>query len=215
MAISPTYTHKQQNTHKKKKGAWAPPLLRVDNGAHLHPSSLFAKSWQWSPLAPTSNKTKGKKKGVWVPPLLRLDDGVHLHPQTIKHKEKKKEFVFLPKLGDGAHPLLEAIKQKEKKEELAFVESWERCPPKPKPKPKEKRKIGCLPLSSCFQTFHSLSSKLSTLQILSSLNPNVQLVGDGVITGGIWGRWVGRLREVDGLVERRVVGFRFVGEKLK
>jgi hypothetical protein len=55
-------------------------------------------------------------------------------------------------------------------------------------KKKEKMKIRCLPLSSCFQTFHSSSSKLFTLQALSSLNPNAQPVGDGVTARGVWGR---------------------------
>jgi hypothetical protein len=80
---------------------------------------------------------------------------------------------------------------------------------------KIKIKIGCLPLGSCFQTFHSSSSKLSTLQALSALNPNAQLVGDGVIARRVWGRWVGRMREVDGLVGGRevdgLVGGRVLG----
>jgi len=40
------------------------------------------------------------------------------------------------------------------------------------------------------------------------LNPNVQPTGDGVIAKGVWGRWVSRMREIDGLVRGRVVGFR-------
>jgi hypothetical protein len=106
-------------------------------------------------------------------------------------------------------------KTKRKKGELAYVESWQWHPPNSKPKPKinktknkNKNKIGCLPLNSCFQTLHSSSSKLSTLQALSSLNPNVQPTNDGVIARGVWGGWVNKMREVDGLVRGRVVGFR-------
>jgi hypothetical protein len=58
---------------------------------------------------------------------------------------------------------------------------------KKKSKFKNKNKIGCLPLSLCFQSLCSSSSKFSTLQALSSLNPNTQLVGNGVIARGMWG----------------------------
>jgi hypothetical protein len=98
-----------------------------------------------------------------------------------------RELDFMSRHGDGAHLLLEATKQKEKKRELVSVESWRWHPPKPKQKRKRKKKIGCLPLSSCFQTLCSSSSKLSTLQALSSLNPNIQLAGDGVTIRGVWG----------------------------
>jgi len=43
-------------------------------------------------------------------------------------------------------------------------------------------------------------------QAPSCLNPNVQPVGDGVTTTGVWEGWVGRRREVDGLIGGRVVG---------
>jgi len=53
-------------------------------------------------------------------------------------------------------------------------------------KKKIKIKIGCLSLNLCFQTLHSSSSKLNTLQALSSLNPNAQLASDGVTAKGVW-----------------------------
>jgi hypothetical protein len=125
---------------------------------------------------------------------LRVNDGTHLHPQATKHRKKRKkmrELDFMLKFGDGAHPLLEATKPP-KKRELAFVESWRWCPPKlkPKPKPKKKKKEkrkGCVPLSSCFQTLCSSSSKFSTFQTLSFLNPNAKPTSDGVIIRGMWG----------------------------
>jgi hypothetical protein len=57
--------------------------------------------------------------------------------------------------------------------------------------------------------------KLQALHSSSSLNPNIQPVGERVIARGVWGGWVNRMREVDGLVGGRVVGFRFVGENLR
>jgi hypothetical protein len=40
LAMEPTCTQKQQKKRgKKKAGAWAPPLLRIDNGNHLHPQA--------------------------------------------------------------------------------------------------------------------------------------------------------------------------------
>jgi len=103
---------------------------------------------------------------------------------------------------------------KKKKRGVGLYQKLVMAPTKTKTKRKKKKekKIGCLLLSLCFQTLHSSSSKLSTFQALSSLNPNAQLAGDGMTTKGVWGRWVGRMREVDGLAGGRVVGFRFVGE---
>jgi hypothetical protein len=40
------------------------------------------------------------------------------------------------------------------------------------------------------------------------VNPSIQLTGDGVIAQGVWGGWVSRMKEVDGLVRGRAVGFR-------
>jgi hypothetical protein len=71
---------------------------------------------------------------------------------------------------------------------------------------KKEKKIGCLFLSLCFQTLSSSSSKLSTFQALSFLNPNAQLANDRVTPRGVWGGCVGRMKEVDGLVGRRLVG---------
>jgi hypothetical protein len=73
---------------------------------------------------------------------------------------------FLSKLGASAHPFLEATKQKEKKG-IVLYQKLVMAPTKIKTKilkNKIKSKIECLPLSSCFQTFRSSSSKLSTLQ---------------------------------------------------
>jgi hypothetical protein len=80
-----------------------------------------------------------------------------------------RELEFMSKLGDGTHPLPKATKQKEKKGSwlLSKVDYGTHRNEK-----KLKIKIRCLPLNSCFQTFCSSSSKLSTLQALSSLNPN-------------------------------------------
>jgi hypothetical protein len=71
------------------------------------------------------------KMGTWAPLVLRVDDGAHLHPQATKHKEKKKKELDF---------LLRLIK---------------------------------------------LASKLSAPQALSSQNPNIQPVGDGVIARGV------------------------------
>jgi hypothetical protein len=35
--------HPKATKEKEKKGAWAPPLLRVDDGAHLHPQATKHK----------------------------------------------------------------------------------------------------------------------------------------------------------------------------
>jgi hypothetical protein len=92
-----------------------------------------------------------------------------------------------------------------------------------KTKTKKKKKIGCLPLSSCFQALHSSSSlnpnaKLAGDGVIArgvwegwvgrtkEVNPNAQLASDGVIARGVWEAWVGRTREVDGLIGGRVVG---------
>jgi hypothetical protein len=127
-----------------------------------------------------------------------------MHPQATKHREKRKkkrEPDFVLRFGDGAHPFPEATKQKERKKG-----SWPLSKVGDGTHQNKKNKIKCLPLSSCFQTLHSSTSKLFTLQALSSLNPNVQPASDGVIARGVWEGWVGRKKEVDGLVGGRVVG---------
>ncbi len=63
LAMELTYTHKQRNKMKKRKkmGAWAPLVLRVDDGAHLHAQA-------------TKHKEKKKKKSElnFLPRLIKL-----------------------------------------------------------------------------------------------------------------------------------------------
>jgi hypothetical protein len=56
----------------KKKGAWAPPLLRVDNGAHMHPQA-------------TKHREK-RKKMKELDFMLRLGDDTHLLLEATKKK---------------------------------------------------------------------------------------------------------------------------------
>jgi len=62
-----------------------PLLLRVDDGAHLHPQA-------------TKHKEKRKKKRE----LSRLGDDAHPLLEATKQKEKKGSWPLL-KVGDGAH----------------------------------------------------------------------------------------------------------------
>jgi len=62
-----------------------PPLLRVDDGAHLHPQA-------------TKHKEKRKKKKE----MSRLGDGAHPLLEVTKQKEKKGSWPLL-KVGDGTH----------------------------------------------------------------------------------------------------------------
>ncbi len=123
------------------------------------------------------NKRKKEKKErkLGLPFYWKLTmEPTYTHKQqNIRKKKKKRELDFLSRLGDGTHPLPEQQNKKKKRgaslsQKLAMVPTKT----KTKSKTKSKKKIGCLPLSSCFQTLYSSSSKLSTLQALSSINPN-------------------------------------------
>ncbi len=57
---------------------------------------------------------------------------------------------------------------------------------------KKGKKNKALTFKLVLPNFYSLSSKLSTLQASSSLNPNAQLAGDEMTIKRMWGRWVGR-----------------------
>jgi hypothetical protein len=93
-------------------------------------------------------------------PLLRVDDGAHLHPEATKHKEKRKKKRELSRLGNGAHPLPKATKQKEKRSWPLLKVGDGAHQNQNQNKKEKKKKIGCLPLTLCFQTFHSSSFKL-------------------------------------------------------
>jgi len=218
-----TYTKNNQKEKRKKRGGAKAFLLSIfSDGAHMCPKATKKQKGNQIVLrlgdgahlclkTTKQKERKKKKRGVEAPPLLRLGDGAHLCPKEIKTKKRKKR-------GSSSFP---------------FVETWPWCPKSNKKKRKKKGswplskvgngahqnqnqnkkktkkiKIGCLLLSSCFQTLRCSSSKLSILQALSSLNPNVKPFGDGVIAKGVWGVWVSRMKEVDGLVGGRVVGFR-------
>jgi hypothetical protein len=131
----------------------------------------------------------------------------HKQQNTNKKERKKGSLTFCQDLV-MAPTHSQKQQNKKKKGGVGLYRKLVMAPTKTKTKRKRKKKIGCLPLNWCVQTLHSSTSKLSTLQALSSLNPNVQLVGDGMITRGVSGGWVSRMREVDGLVRGRVVRFR-------
>jgi hypothetical protein len=65
--MEPTYTHKQQNTLKKRKkkrelsrlGNGVHPLLEVVKQKEKKGELIFVKSWQWRPL---KHKRKRKKE---------------------------------------------------------------------------------------------------------------------------------------------------------
>jgi hypothetical protein len=91
-------TPKSKKTKGKinKKGGWVPLLLRVDDGAHLHPQATkhikkkkkeegAVKTWQWCPPAPRSSKTKRKKRGV------DLCQKLAMAPTKTQKKKKKRK----------------------------------------------------------------------------------------------------------------------------
>jgi hypothetical protein len=99
--MAPTCTHKQQNKKKKKRKkerAWDPPLLRVDNGTHLHPHV-------------TEHREKRKKKKE-LDFLLKLCNGAHPLLEATKEKKKKKWNWPLLKIGNGTHQNQKKIEKK-------------------------------------------------------------------------------------------------------
>ncbi len=104
---------------EKKVGAKAPPLLKLSDGAHLHPkatnkkknakknsSSSFVETWRWRHWYPktTKGKKKEKKKGSTSSPYV---DTSWWHPPTPKatKQKNKKRGIEAPSLlivGDGA-----------------------------------------------------------------------------------------------------------------
>jgi hypothetical protein len=130
--IEPTCTQKQQNKRGGGKVAWAPALLKVDDGAHLHPQATKCR------------EKKERKRGSLI--FYRDLAMAPTCSQNQQNKKKKKGSWPLSKVGNGAHQNQDQDR-----------------------KNKQNKKIGCLTLSSCFQTLCSSSSNFSALQALSSL----------------------------------------------
>ncbi len=81
-------------------GAWAPFLLRVDDGAHMHPQAT---------------KHGGEKKKKELDILPKRGDGAHPLPEATKEKEKKGSWA-LSKLAMAPTKTKTKIKKKKKKE---------------------------------------------------------------------------------------------------
>jgi hypothetical protein len=71
--------HLEVTKRKEKKGAWAPFLLKVDDGTHLHPQA-------------TKKKKKERKRGS----LTFHQDLAMVHPlPKATKKKKKRELAFV------------------------------------------------------------------------------------------------------------------------